>query len=336
MNPIVKIAAGLIVLTEDEIVDYNRQGPVNKVFTIVLIGVIAVAAFLRLSNPGNEEVGFWLFLIFPVGVLLASTVFGVVSKRAIDYVPGEWKETKVWMSYSDYERTVEDYEDAYGHLYGNPEGFTIFFCLLPFAFALGALSAYFLTLSVPLFDPQIDSLLLLIILYAIVGVAGFVNGFRIPAIDAEEFFKAPVKGNVYDFASELQGVKGYRAGLNVKFGVRSGVQTILDAEIKTYLEGLPDTISVGVQVSHSGFAYPYLVGTVYKGTHVSKGKERYDIGTRYPALVETSMDGEVSVFVTRFDIPKRTSGVPSISNRDFRRLALLLADQLNENYNASK
>ncbi|MGD9382328.1 MAG: hypothetical protein PVI03_07780, partial [Candidatus Thorarchaeota archaeon] len=310
--------------------------PVNKVFTIVLIGVIAVAAYLRLSNPGDEEVGFWLFLIFPVGVLLVSTVFGVVSKRAIDYVPGEWKETKVWMSYTDYERTVEDYEDAYGHLYGNPEGFTIFFCLLPFAFALGVLSAYFLTLSVPLFDPQIDSLLLLIILYAIVGVAGFVNGFRIPAIDAEEFFKAPVKGDVYDFASELQGVKGYRAGLNVKFGVRSGVQTILDAEIKTYLEGLPDTVAVGVQVSHSGFAYPYLVGTVYKGTHVSKGKERYDIGTRYPALVETSMDGEVSVFVTRFDIPKRTSGVPSISNRDFRRLALLLADQLTENYNASQ
>jgi hypothetical protein len=309
---------------------------VNKVFTIVLIGVIAVAAYLRLSNPGDEEVGFWLFLIFPVGVLLVSTVFGVVSKRAIDYVPGEWKETKVWMSYTDYERTVEDYEDAYGHLYGNPEGFTIFFCLLPFAFALGVLSAYFLTLSVPLFDPQIDSLLLLIILYAIVGVAGFVNGFRIPAIDAEEFFKAPVKGDVYDFASELQGVKGYRAGLNVKFGVRSGVQTILDAEIKTYLEGLPDTVAVGVQVSHSGFAYPYLVGTVYKGTHVSKGKERYDIGTRYPALVETSMDGEVSVFVTRFDIPKRTSGVPSISNRDFRRLALLLADQLTENYNASQ
>jgi hypothetical protein len=325
----------LIALAEDEIVDYNRQGPVNKVFTIVLIGVIAVAAYLRLSNPGNEEIGFWLFLIFPVGVLLASTVFGVVSKRAIDYVPGEWKETKVWMSYTDYERTVEDYEDAYGHLYGNPEGFTIFFCLLPLAFALGVLSAYFLTLSVPLFDPQIDSLLLLIILYVVVGVAGFVNGFRIPAIDAEEFFKAPVKGDVYDFASELQGVKGYRAGLNVKFGVRSGVQTILDAEIKTYLEGLPDTVSVGVQVSHSGFAYPYLVGTVYKGTRVSEGKERYNIGARYPAIVETSMDGEVSVFVTRFDIPKRTSGVPSISNRDFRRLALLLADQLNENYNAS-
>ena len=330
-----KTVAGLIEMAEDVIVDYKRQGPVNKTFVIILIGAIAIAGYLRISNPGNEEISFWLFTILPVGVLLASTVFGVLSKRAIDYVPGEWKETKVWMSYTEYERTVEDYEDAYGHLYGNPGGFALFFCLLPLAFTLGILSAYFLTLSVPLFDPLVDSLLLLIILYAVVGVAGFVNGFRIPAIDAEEFFKAPVKGDVYDFASELQGVKGYRAGLNVKFGVRSGVQTIMDAEIKTYLEGLPDTVSVGVQVSHSGFAYPYLVGTVYKGTHVSKGKERYNIGTRYPAMVETSMDGEVSVFVTRFDIPRRTSGVPSISNRDFRRLALLLADQLNENYNAS-
>jgi hypothetical protein len=322
-------------MAEDEIVNYQRQGPVNRAFAIVLIAIIVVAAYLILSSPADEEIGFWLFMVVPVVVLLASSVFGVLSKRAIDYVPGDWNETKVWMSFTDYEQTVEEYEDAYGHLYGNPEGFTIFCFLLPVAFALGFLSTYFLTLSVPLFDPLIDSLLLLTILYVIVGVAGFVNGFRIPAIDAEEFFKAPVKGDVYDFASELQGVKGYRAGLNVKFGIRSGVQTILDAEIKTYLEGLPDTVSVGVQVSHSGFAYPYLVGTAYKGTPVSKGKERYDIGTRYAAMVETSMDGEVSVFVTRFDIPRRTSGVPNISNRDFRRLALLLAAKLNENHNAS-
>ena len=322
-------------MAEDEIVSYQRQGPVNRAFAIVLIAIIVIAIFLKFSNPTDEQIGFWLFTVLPVGVLLASTIFGALSKRAIDYVPGDWKETKVWMSFTEYEQTVEEYEDAYGHLYGNPEGFTIFCCLLPMAFALGLLSAYFLTLSIPLFDPLIDSLLLLVILYVVVGVAGFVNGFRIPAIDAEEFFKAPVKGDVYDFARELQGVKGYRAGLNVKFGVRSGVQTILDAEIKTYLEGLPDTVSVGVQVSHSGFAYPYLVGTVYKGTPVLEGKERYNIGTRYPAMVETSMDKDVSVFVTRFDIPKRTSGVPSISNRDFRKLALLLADQLNENYNAS-
>ncbi len=322
-------------MAEDEIVDYKRQGPVNKAFGVILIAAIAIAAYLRFTGPGNGELDISIFIVMPVGVLLAASVFGVLSKRAIDYVPGEWKETKVWMSFTDYEKTVEDYEDAYGHLYGNPAGFMLSCCLLPVAVALGFLSAYFLTLSVPLFDPLIDSLLLIVILYLVVGVAGFVNGFRIPAIDAEEFFKAPVKGDVYDFASELQGVKGYRAGLNVKFGVRSGVQTILDAEIKTYLEGLPDTVSVGVQVSHSGFAYPYLVGTVYKGSHVSEGKERYNIGTRYPALVETSMDGEVSVFVTRFDIPRRTSGVPSISNRDFRRLALLVADQLSENYNAS-
>ncbi|MHA2140515.1 MAG: hypothetical protein ACXADC_11690 [Candidatus Thorarchaeota archaeon] len=322
-------------MAEDEIVEYKRQGPVNKAFGVILFGIIAIAALLRILYPGDLELGFWLFTIIPVGVLLLSTVFGILSKRAIDYVPGEWQETKKWMSFTDYEKTVEDYEDAYGHLYGNTGGIFGFFILLPITVALGSLSAYFLNLSIPLFDPLIDSLLLLVILYAIVGVAGFVNGFRIPSIDAEEFFKAPIKGDVYDFARELQGVKGYRAGLNVKFGVRSGVQTILEAEIKTYLEGLPDTVSVGVQVSHSGFAYPYLVGTVYKGSPVSKGKERYNIRTKYPAMVETSMDGEVSVFVTRFDIPQRTSGVPSISNRDFRRLALLLADKLNENYNAT-
>jgi hypothetical protein len=45
------------------------------------------------------------------------------------------------------------------------------------------------------------------------------------------------------------------------------------------------------------------------------------------------MDKDVIVIVARFDIPERTSSVPHISMGDFRRLAALLAAELQDNYN---
>lgn len=323
-------------MSGDTIVDYSRQGRVNLAFAAILIISIAYAVLLRVTTSDPQSVVLELYTILPIVLMLASVMMGALSKRAIDYVQDEWEEMKIWVSFSDYEKMVEEYEDAYGHLYGNPGGCAWIFCMLPLAFAFGLLSSFYQTLASPLFDPLVDSLLIILILYSVVGVTGFVIGFRIPAIDAEEFFKPPIKGDVYDFASQLEKVPGIRAGLNVELGVRSGVQTIMDAKVKTYVDGLPDTVSVQVQVSHSGFAYPYLVGTVYKGSRVAVSKERYSIGARYPAMIETSMDGEVSVFVARFDIPERTSSVPSISSRDFRRLAALLAESLKGNYDASK
>ncbi|MFQ5833627.1 MAG: hypothetical protein ACE5H4_13045 [Candidatus Thorarchaeota archaeon] len=323
-------------MSGDEIIDYSHQGNVNRAFALILIIVTVFAILLRLKTSEYESIVLTLYSIIPVGLMVVSAFLGALSKRAIDYVEGDWEERKTWVSFSEYRRMVEEYEDAYGHLYGNPGGCVGLFFMLPLAFALGFLSSYYQTLASPLFDPIVDSLLIIVILYSVVAVIGFVIGFRIPSIDAEEFFKPPVKGDVYNFASQLEQVPEIRAGLNVELGVRSGVQTILGAEVKTYVEGLPDTVSIQVQVSHSGFAYPYLVGTVFKGSPVPSSKDHYRINTRYPALVETSMDGEVSVFVARFDIPSRTSSVPSISKRDFRNLASLLAVMLKGNYDGSR
>jgi hypothetical protein len=172
-------------------------------------------------------------------------------------------------------------------------------------------------------------------LYVINSVSAFVIGFRIPTIDADEFFKPPITGDTYHFASQLEGVRGIRAGMSVELGVRGGTQTILNAEVKSYVQGLPDTVQVRVQVSHSGFAYPYLVGTVYKGFPVETTTESHRIKTRYPVALEYSMDDEVAVIVARFDIPKKSSGIPNISTADFRKLAAFIAVKLKENYDAS-
>ncbi|MHA2352679.1 MAG: hypothetical protein ACXABX_06130, partial [Candidatus Thorarchaeota archaeon] len=237
------------------------------------------------------------------------------------------------VSFTEYENMVDQYEDAYGELYSNPGDYLSCCCSLIFIIVFGFLILMSQSMSIVLLDPVIDQILFIVLEYSIVAVAGFVIGFRIPSIDAQEFFTRPLKGDVYSFASELAGVPGIRAGMNVELGVRSGVQTIIDAEVKAYVQNLPETVQIQVQVSHSGFAYPYLVGTAYKGGRVKTHEDSFRIGTRYPARLEYSMDKDVMVIVARFDIPERTSSVPHISMGDFRELAALLAGELQDNYN---
>jgi hypothetical protein len=184
----------------------------------------------------------------------------------------------------------------------------------------------------PMFGYTIDSILTVPLLQGILGFAGFLLGFRLVAIDSDEFFKPPAKGDNYEFARALAAVPYLRAGVNVELGKRSGMLTLLGAEWKIFVKDLPETIAVQVQISHSGFAYPYLVGTIYKGPTVEKTTETLRIGTKYPAIIEYSMDDEVTVMVARFNIPSRTSSVPSISTGDFRKLGAALAGKLTSYY----
>ncbi|MFW9982452.1 MAG: hypothetical protein ACFFE3_11115 [Candidatus Thorarchaeota archaeon] len=321
-------------MSETNIIDYSRQGKVNKFYTItvVLVAVVAVVLDYMYSEFFYQIL---VYIGIPVVLFLISLGMGAGSKRAIDYIPGTWEKRKAWVDFVEYEDMLEKYEESYGDLYSHPGDICGCGCSFIFIAILGFVMLILPEFNIVLFSPLIDSIILITVLYSIVAVAGFVFGFRIPKIDAQEFFKAPVKGDVYEFARALSGIRSVRAGVNVQLGVREGVQTILDAEVKAYVMGLPETVQMKVQVSHSGFAYPYLVGTIYKGGKISSKEQTFRIATRYPALLEYSMDKDVIVIVARFDIPTRTSSVPSISISDFRSLATLLADELKDNYNPS-
>jgi len=318
-------------LNEETIINYSRQKPVNRAFAVLAVLLSVVGIVLHYLNlvEFNELI---VFIGLPVLLFFVSLGMGGGSKKAIDYIPGKWEKKKTWVSFTDYEKMVEEYEDAYGELHSHPGDYGSCFCSFVFIITLGIFIVSFQQMDLILINPIVDPLLLIVLEYSIVAVAGFVFGFRIPTIDAQEFFKRPVTGDVYRFASELAGVPGIRAGMSVELGVRAGVQTILDAEVKAYVQNLPETVQIQVQVSHSGFAYPYLVGTSYKGGKVAKREDSLRIGTRYPALLEYSMDKDVIVIVARFNIPERTSSVPNISRDDFRKLAALLARELQENY----
>jgi len=328
-------------LTQGNFIDYSRQKTVNKIFTLLVVVTTVVAIWLKFSEPVDEATTIIVFIGIPLGLVLLSSLFGAGSKRAIDYNAGKWDSRKVWMGFSEYEHMTEDYEDAYGVLFSHP-GDTCGCCLLlPIVGTLGV-AGYIYDLAlmrgslVPLFGILWDSIFLIMIIYVIASVGSFIVGFRILAIDASEFFKPLLSGDVYEFASELETVPNIRAGMNVTIGEREDVLTILDAESKAYVEGLPDTVTIRVQVSHSGFAYPYLVGTVYKGAEVLPVHKYPVVRTKYPAMLEFSMDDDVTVIVARFDIPKRTSSVPNISKRDFRALANILAKELKKNYNEAQ
>ncbi len=322
-------------MSEDgKIIDYSRQVNVNRAYAIIVL-VFVVIGILLFNYYINSLRLLLVDLILPGVLFLISLIMGFGSKKAIDYVPGEWAKRNTWVSFSEYEEMVDNYEDAYGDLFAHPGDTMTCFCLLLFVLVTTVLSYLFHETDYVLIDPVIDSILIIIFLYVINSVSAVIIGFRIPTIDSDEFFKLPVTGDTYQFASQLEGVTDIRAGMNVELGIRGGTQTILNAEVRSYVQGLPDTVQVRVQVSHSGFAYPYLVGTVYKGFPVEKTNETHRIKTQYPVALEYSMDDEVAVIVARFDIPKRTSGIPNISNRDFRKLAAFLAVKLKENYEAS-
>lgn len=318
-------------MSEGKIIDYSRQGKVNRIYAVVLL-LFIIAGILLFNFYENELKSYLVNIGLPLILFLVSLGMGFGSKKAIDYIPGEWEKRKVWVSFSEYDEMVEKYEDAYGELYAHPGDYCACCFMMIIVGAIGVFLIIFQSFTIQLVNPFIDSILIIAIFYTILSVAGFVIGFRIPTIDAEEFFKAPLKGDTYNFARELEGIAGIRAGMNVELGIRSGAQTIFDADVKSYVQGLPESVQIKVQVSHSGFAYPYLVGTVYKGFPVEKTSETHRIRTKYPALLEYSMDDEVTVIVARFQIPKRTSNVPHISNSDFRKLASFLATKLKDNY----
>ncbi|MFW9871210.1 MAG: hypothetical protein ACFFEL_16405, partial [Candidatus Thorarchaeota archaeon] len=240
-------------MSEINIIDYSRQGKVNKLFAVLAVVFALVAVTLDFLYSDF----FFQILVYvglPIVVFFISLGMGAGSKRAIDYIPGEWEKRKAWVDFVEYEDMLEKYEESYGNLYSHPGDLCGCGCSLIFVAILGFVMLILPDLDIVLFNPIIDSIILIAVLYSIVAVAGFVFGFRIPQIDAQEFFKAPVKGDVYEFARALSGVRSVRAGVNVELGVREGVQTILEAEVKAYVTGLPETVQMQVQVSHSGFA----------------------------------------------------------------------------------
>jgi len=263
-------------------------------------------------------------------IFLSSAFIGGISKRAIDYTPGEWKKEKIWMAPEAYTEMSARNKEAYGHLYADQGGITGCLCsciVLPF---IGILLLVFQLLSQPLFNQLVDSLLFVGLLNILSATLGFLWGFRIPKIDPEVFFKPPTDSDVLEFLDALTTLPELRAGLNVTIGKRGGIQTILEAKPKVQVQGLSDTASLDIQVSHSGFAYPYLVGTIYKGPLVKERSDTFSVGARYPAILEQSMDDDVTVYVARFKIPEKSSSVPSISKNDFRKLASFIATKMQE------
>ncbi|MFO7835340.1 MAG: hypothetical protein R6V83_01705 [Candidatus Thorarchaeota archaeon] len=323
-------------MADEQIIDYHRQRTVNRVFVVAVVIVVIVALYYFLSKGDTFETILLVYFGFPFGLLLLSGILGAASKRAIDYVPGKWQKTEKWISFHEYEQMREEYEEAYGDLLGH-EGQCCGCILMVFLTVfLGMLALSYGSFAQPIIGLTLDSILLLIIIYGIIAVAGYILGFRLPTIDAEDFFQSPTTDDTYHYAKALRDAPGLRVGMKVKLGRRGDALTIMDAEPVAYVEELPDTVKVNVQVSGTGFSYPYLVGTSYKGLPVAEGTKELKIRTRYDAIIEQSMDDDVVVMVARFDIPKRTRSVPHISDSDFRQLGAALGRELKENYTAAE
>ena len=95
-------AQGRIGLTEEKIIDYSRQRNVNRAFVIIAVAFCAAGFVMNYMNP-SEFNKYVVFVAMPVALFLISTALGAGSKRAIDYIPGEWETRKVWVSFAEFE-----------------------------------------------------------------------------------------------------------------------------------------------------------------------------------------------------------------------------------------
>ena len=163
-------------MTDTKIIDYSRQGKVNKAFALlaVLIAIFAIVLDYMYSTYFHQLL---VYVGIPVVLFFVSLGMGAGSKRAIDYIPGTWEQRKTWVDFVEYEDMVEKYEEAYGDLYSHPGDIGGCMCSLVFIAILGFIMLILPEFNIILFDPIIDSILLISVLYAIVAVAGFVFGF---------------------------------------------------------------------------------------------------------------------------------------------------------------
>ena len=89
-------------MNEESIVDYSRQKHVNRIYIILLIIFIAVGAIWFTFNHNDFLTNVSVYIGFPVLILLLSSGLGALSKRAIDYNPGDWKTEEVWVTFKEY------------------------------------------------------------------------------------------------------------------------------------------------------------------------------------------------------------------------------------------
>ncbi|MHA1654310.1 MAG: hypothetical protein ACTSYX_08205 [Candidatus Thorarchaeota archaeon] len=316
----------------ESVINTSRQKAVNRAFVVVVVIALAMGALARFGLTLSLGLDFsMMFWTVPFGVFLIGLVFGALSKRAIDYVPGPWKTRRAFVSVDEFKEMYERHEEAYGYLYSDSSYCCCCFFELVVVGFLVALSILLLGNSTPVFNTLIDSVLLFSFIVIVTSVMGFITGYKMVNIDPKKSIPKPsVDHDILDFLSALARVPGVRAGFDVQIGERAGLLALMEAEPKAYIEGLPDTVQLKLQISRSGFVYPYIVATYYKGPTVEEHKERQRLGTKYPAIFEYMMDKDVTVIVGRFDIPKRTSSVPHISDRDFYVLAVAVVSRMRE------
>ncbi len=278
------------------------------------------------GQVGPFEYFIVLLLLYVLSMFL-SLAFGVGAKRGIDIHATGLETTKVTVPIDEYEDMVVKHRDAYAHLYNKSGGGCLCFCFT-FIFPFMVLLLNLIIDDIVIIGRPWDQLYVNMVLLILSSVIPYSIGFQMVNVDPEQIFKEPPSGDLFDYVEALSNVNGIEPMVEVTLGKSGDLLVIMDAEPKLKLTGFPDTVQVKVQASHSGFTYPYLVATIFKGPKVEKHVERIKKHRGYPILMEYMMDDEVTVLVARFDIPKRTSSVPHISNSAFATLAEELVETL--------
>lgn len=311
-----------------QVVDTSKQRVVIRLYVATMLATVAFMDYLIVVSGITGDNVLLVFVWLPVTLLFLSVIFGVASKRAVDIISDEWKTQKVKVPLRQYEEMASAYEDAYRGLL-ETSGVGCGGCctgVIVIVVALGLL-AMSITYGRPLISVEVDTAVVFSIAACTASLLAFMSAYRATKVDKEMEVSPAPRGALLKYGGVLDRVDGVDVFVEATLARRGELSVIRDAEVVATVEGLPGTAKIKLLVTHSGFDYPYLVGTIYKGPPVTE-ERRVICRDKYSGIAEFSTDDDVTVIVARYDIPKRTRSVPTITESMFETLTVALVREM--------
>ncbi|TFG98990.1 MAG: hypothetical protein E4H14_20535, partial [Candidatus Thorarchaeota archaeon] len=80
-------------MSEGKIIDYSRQMNVNRAYAII-VSIFVVGGIILFNYFEHPLLHIIVDIALPGVLFVASLILGFGSKKAIDYIPGEWEKRK--------------------------------------------------------------------------------------------------------------------------------------------------------------------------------------------------------------------------------------------------
>ncbi len=322
------------VLSED-VINKRLKYTILLLYLFVVIVAVTAGVDLFLVDPSSPSIRFVVYGLYTIFLMVIGAVLGATSKTSTSKI-GVWERETRLVSIHEYETIAAKYKEDFRKLFSDFSDASGCCCtmMIPLIMLLA-----FASITSEEMPPEywftIGALLVIPIAYILFGIISYLIGYYSVKSTVSGFFTPP-DDEALSFALDLSQEELLDVRALIEIGVRGEKTALFSTEWRIFVEGLPETVYMKLQVDEGFFyPYPYLVGIIEDGPYLDERTEDLELDTRFPAAIEYSTDDRVSVLVSRFDKVSVTSELkyePNIEGHELRKLGLALAERLRANY----